>query len=63
MSWDEVLNALRKVVLIEDNLSRLNEQVRTLSERFEDVNQRLARLEGKFELLEHMGQARKRLRD
>jgi hypothetical protein len=55
MSWGEVFTALRKVMLIEDQVAGLNERVRALTERCEDINQRLAKLEGKFELLESIG--------
>lgn len=62
MSWTEVFGALRKMVLLEDQVTRLNERVRDLSTQCDDMNQRLARLEGKFELLESIGSvARRRL--
>ena len=62
MGLQDVLEALRKMVLLQDRVSTLTDEVRHLSEDVDQIRQRLAKLEGKFELLESMGAAtRKRL--
>jgi len=61
MSWlQDALLALRKVVLIDSRISELSAQVKALAEAHQNLDRRLARLEGKFELLERMGAARRR---
>jgi hypothetical protein len=52
--------ALRNIVLIEERLRKLTEQVREINDDCELIKERLARLEGKFELLERLGSARPR---
>jgi DNA anti-recombination protein RmuC len=52
--------ALRNIVLIEGRLRKLTEQVRQMDGDCQAIKERLARLEGKFELLERLGSARPR---
>lgn len=61
MSWarDAVI-ALRKIILIEDRIVQLTDQIKRLAAHYDDLDRRLARLEGKFELLERLGGARRR---
>lgn len=61
MSWArDAVATLRKMVLVEDRVAQLTEHVKQLAAAFEGVDRRLARLEGKFELLERLGTARRR---
>jgi phage shock protein A len=61
VSWArDAVDALRKIVLVEERVTQLSEQVKSLATKCEDMNQRLARLEGKFELLEQMSGARRK---
>ncbi len=56
MSWArDAIEALRKIILLEERIGLLTEHVKALAATYEDMNRRLARLEGKFELLERMG--------
>jgi len=58
MNWvRDVVHVLRRIVLVEERIM-VAERVAALANAYDDVNQRLARLEGKFELLERMGAAR-----
>jgi hypothetical protein len=45
--------AFKKVVSIEDLVSRMSDEVKQIRLDVQDHAERLARLEGKFELLEH----------
>jgi hypothetical protein len=56
----DVTSALKNIVLIQDKVSKLSEDVKILFETTDNLKDRLARLEGKFELLERMGAARTR---
>jgi hypothetical protein len=56
----DAVTALRNIVLIEERLRILTEQVRHMNADQEAIKERLARLEGKFELLERLGSARGR---
>ena len=61
MTWTrDAVQALRKILLIEERLVVLADQVKSLAAGYEDMNRRLARIEGKFELLEHMGAPRRK---
>jgi hypothetical protein len=51
---------LGKMVTFEERLAAMNDRLLRVTERYEDVSERLARLEGKFELLEHMGATRRK---
>ena len=53
--------ALKNVLLIQDRVVQLAEDVKTLYGVCDDLRERLARLEGKFELLERMASSRRRL--
>ena len=58
MNWvRDVVHVLRRIVLVEERIM-VAERVAALANAYDDVNRRLARLEGKFELLERMGAAR-----
>ena len=59
MTWvRDVVHVLRRIVLVEERISMVAERVAALANAYDDVNRRLARLEGKSELLERMGAAR-----
>lgn len=61
MTWTrDAVAALRKILLIEERLVVLSDQVKSLASAYEDMNRRLARIEGKFELLERMGAPRQK---
>jgi len=61
MSWmRDIGAALRKAVLMEERMSVMSERLSRLALSYDDLDRRLARLEGKFELLERMGAARRR---
>ncbi len=60
MSWaGEAVAAIRKMVLIEDRMSGLTELVRKLAEAYNELDRRLLRVEAKFELIGHLGSARR----
>ena len=56
----DIMYVLGKMVTFEERLSQVNDRVVRLGEACENINERLARLEGKFELLEHLGTRRGR---
>ena len=61
MTWTrDAVEALRKMLLVEERLVVLSDQVKSLAAVCEDMNRRLARIEGKFELLERMGGPRRK---
>jgi ubiquinone biosynthesis protein UbiJ len=61
MSWaSDAVDAVRKLVVVEERVTVLSEQVKALAHHCEDLRQRVAHLEGKFELLEHLGNSRRR---
>lgn len=61
MTWlREVGAALQKAILMEERMSTMSERVTRLALLYEDLDRRLARIEGKFELLEKMGAPRGR---
>jgi hypothetical protein len=53
--------ALKNIILINHQLSFLTEEGKALNARCDDFAERLARLEGKFELLERFAGGRKKL--
>jgi hypothetical protein len=58
VSWAaDALKSLKKVILIEEKVSTLAEDVKTLALRFQDLSERLARVEGKFEAYERVAAA------
>lgn len=62
MSWArDAVAAIRKIVLIEDRMETLTAQVRNLADSYTDLDRRLVRLEAKFELIEKMGAAGRRV--
>ena len=65
MSWvGDALKALKKVILIEEKVTTLASDQKLLAERYQDLSERLARIEGKFEAYERVataGQRQKRL--
>ena len=56
----ELYAGLRKIVTIEDRIVRLADDMKRLQLDVASHGERLARLEGKFELLEAMAPARRR---
>ena len=61
MSWmRDVGAALQKAILMEERMNQMGERLSRLATLYADVDRRLARLEGKFELLERMGAERRR---
>jgi hypothetical protein len=61
MSWaTDAYAAVRKIVLLEDRMERLNAKVDGLATSFEELDRRLIRLEAKFELLERMASPSRR---
>src|SRR5574341_1543131 len=59
MTWlRDVGAALQKAVLMEERMSTMSERLTRLVRLYEDLDRRLARIEGKFELLERMGAPR-----
>ena len=65
MSWvADALKALKKVILIEEKVTALASDVKQLVVRYQDLSERLARIEGKFEAYERVaaaGQRQKKL--
>ena len=61
MTWvHDVMEVFQKMATVEERLTYLTKRYDALALAFEDLSQRLARLEGKFELLERMGTSRRR---
>ena len=61
MSWArDAADAVRRFVLIEERFTLLSEQVKALAAHCDDLRERVARLEGKFELLESMSTTRRK---
>ena len=61
MSWiGNVVEVLRKIVLMEDRMERLAEQHKALANRSSEHERRLTRIEAKFELLEQMASSSRR---
>jgi hypothetical protein len=56
----DILAGLTRIVTIEDRISRLADDVKRLQVDVAGHGERLARLEGKFELLEATAPARRR---
>ena len=56
----DILAGLTRMVTIEDRISRLADEVKRLQLDVAGHGERLARLEGKFELLEATAPARRR---
>ena len=55
MTWaGDALKSLRKIILIEEKITGLAEDVKFLALRFQDLSERLARIEGKFEAYERV---------
>jgi len=53
MSWvRDVYEALRKIILMDQRLDQATEHMRQLALSHEELEERVARLEGKFELFE-----------
>ncbi len=61
MSWArDAVEAIRKIVLIEDRVEALTVQVKHLADGYLDLDRRLVRLEAKFDLIEKMAAAGQR---
>ena len=56
----DLYDGLKKIVTIEDRIQQLAESVKGVHARLENHAERLARLEGKFELLETSLASRRR---
>jgi len=55
MSWTgDALKALKKIIIIEEKVTTLAEDVKSLALRFQEISERLARIEGKFEAYERI---------
>ena len=55
MSWArDTLEALKRIILLEDRIRRLTEESQRLTDKCQDLDRRLIRMEAKFELLERM---------
>jgi hypothetical protein len=58
MTWaGEALKSLKKIILIEEKITGLAEDVKFLALRYQDLSERLARIEGKFEAYERVSAA------
>jgi len=56
----DAVTALKNIVLIHEKVVLLADDVKALYAVCDDLKERVARLEGKFELLERMGAGRSR---
>jgi predicted nucleic acid-binding Zn-ribbon protein len=55
MSWArDTLEALKRIILLEDRIRSLTEESQRLMDKCQDLDRRLIRMEAKFELLERM---------
>jgi len=55
MTWaGDALKSLKKIILIEEKVTTLAEDVKLLALRYQDISERLARVEGKFEAYERV---------
>lgn len=59
-SFSSLYDTFRKIVAVEDRILRLTDEIKRLSAQFADHEARLARLEGKFDLVETAFSARRR---
>jgi hypothetical protein len=58
MSWaGEALKSLKKVILIEEKVSTLADDVKLLALKYQELSERVARMEGKFEAYERVAAA------
>jgi hypothetical protein len=58
----DIYDGLKKIITLEDRITQLTESVKHAHRILENHAERLARLEGKFELLEHpLASPRRRL--
>ena len=57
----DALAALKNIIQIQDKVEQLAHDVQVLYGVCDDLKERMARLEGKFELLERMASSRRRL--
>jgi hypothetical protein len=56
----EAVEAIRKIVLIEDRINSLTEQVKLLADSYVELDRRLLRMEVKFEVVERFGSTRRK---
>ena len=58
MSWaGDALKSLKKIILIEEKVTTLAEDVKALALGYQDLSERLARIEGKLEAYERVAGA------
>ena len=61
MNWAaDALKSLKKIILIEEKITTLAEDVKLLALRYQDLSERLARIEGKFDAYERVASVRPR---
>jgi hypothetical protein len=61
MTWAaDALKSLKKIILIEEKITTLAEDVKLLALRYQDLSERLARMEGKFDAYERVATANAR---
>ena len=61
MSWArDTLEALKRIILLEDRIRSLTEESQRLMDKCQDLDRRLIRMEAKFELLERMANPSRR---
>jgi hypothetical protein len=54
----DALKSLKKVILLEEKITTLADDLKMLAQRYQDLSERLARVEGKFEAYERVAAAR-----
>ena len=61
MTWvSDVMAVFQKIATVEGRLTHLMERYDALALAYENLRERVARLEGKFELLERLGASRRK---
>jgi hypothetical protein len=62
VTWaGEAVAAIRKIVLLDERVTRLADRVGKLADSYAELDRRLLRIEAKFELLERLAAARSAL--
>ena len=61
MSWlGDVMHVIERMVTLEERLSDINDRLLKVTLKYDELSQRVARIEGKFETLESYGLMRSR---